>query len=56
MNPTDIRGVAKSFVVPPLGGNCGWRPAKAGTTNDFAVVLQLTLDSAATMKMISLIS
>ena len=33
------RRVAKSFVVPPLGGNCGLRPAKAGTTNDFAVVL-----------------
>jgi hypothetical protein len=36
------RRVAKSFVVPPLGGNCGLRPAKAGTTNDFAVVLNLS--------------
>jgi hypothetical protein len=32
---------AKSFVVPPLGGNCGLKPAKAGTTNDFAVFLRL---------------
>jgi hypothetical protein len=33
----------RSFVVPPLGGNCGWRPAKAGTTNDFAILLMMQI-------------
>jgi hypothetical protein len=30
------RSKPQSFVVPPLGGICGLKPAKAGTTNSFA--------------------